>query len=89
MFRLSKHPTLSPPEGLTAEEIRKLGAFAKKHHVELIGNFQSLGHCENILKVPSYEELGEGNRVLSPALEKSYAFPENVFSEIVPAYESP
>ncbi len=89
VFRLKKHPSIAPPDGLTAEEIKELVAFAKKHHVEVIGNFQSFGHFASILKVPGYEELGEANWVLSPALEKSYAFLEDVFSEMAPVYESP
>lgn len=89
VFRLEKHPRIAPPDGLTAEEIRELDAYAKLRHVELIGNFQSFGHFANILNVPGYGHLGEAGWVLSPALEESYRFLEDVYSEIAPAYSSP
>ena len=89
VFRLEKHPRIAPPDGLTAEEIRELDAYAKLRHVELIGNFQSFRHFANILNVPGYGHLGEAGWVLSPALEESYRFLEDVYSEIAPAYSSP
>jgi len=89
VFKLKKHPTIAPPDGISAEEISDLSSYAKQFHVELVGNFQSFGHFANILKVPGYEDLGENKRVLSPAKEESYKFLSDVYSEIAPAYSSP
>lgn len=88
IFKLKKHPTIAPADGISAEEIKELSAYAKKYHIELIGNFQSFGHFANILNVKGYENLGEAGWVLSPAKEESYQFLKDVYSEIAPAYAS-
>lgn len=89
VFKLAKHPTIAPDDGITAEEITELSSYAKQFHVELVGNFQSFGHFRNILKVPGYENLAETPSVLSPAKDESYKFLDDVYSEIAPAYASP
>lgn len=89
VFRLRKHPTIAPRDGITEAEVRELCAYAKQYHVQVIGNFQSFGHFANILKVKGYEHLAETNWVLTPAKEESYRFLDDVYSEIAPAYESP
>lgn len=88
VFKLKKHPTIAPSDGITAEEMSDLSSYAKQYHVELVGNFQSFGHFRNILKVPGYEGLAENPSVLSPAKEDSYKFLSDVYSEIAPAYTS-
>ncbi|RKY71295.1 MAG: hypothetical protein DRQ14_07505, partial [Candidatus Latescibacterota bacterium] len=91
MFRFEKHPVIGP-EGaaLTAEEVRELSAYARQYYVELVGNFQSLGHFRNILKHREYRDLAETSFrwVISPAKEGTYRLLEELYSEIVPAYES-
>ena len=88
VFKLKKHPTIAPKDGLTATEIKELVAYAKDYHIEVIGNFQSFGHFANILNVKGYANLGEAGWVLSPAKEESYAFLKDVYSEIAPTYTS-
>jgi len=89
VFKLKKHPTIAPNDGITAEEMTALCEYGKRYHVEVVGNFQSFGHFANILKVPGYSQLGENAGVLSPAKEESYKFLSDVYSEIAQAYESP
>jgi len=88
VFKLKKHPGIAPLDGITTDEIKELSAFAKNYHVDIIGNFQSFGHFKNILKVPGYESLGENEHTLSPYKEDSYKFLSDVYSEVVPAYDS-
>src|SRR4051812_9290050 len=88
VFRLRKHPDLAPADGITADQVRELVAFAKPYHVEIIGNFQSFGHFHNILTTPGYEFLGDDDWSLSPAKEAAYKFLFEAFKEVVPAYES-
>jgi hypothetical protein len=89
VFRLQKHPTIAPKDGITAAEVRELCEYAKQFHVQVIGNFQSFGHFANILKVKGYEHLAETDWVLTPAKEESYQFLKDVYEEIAPAYDSP
>ncbi|MDZ7374684.1 MAG: beta-N-acetylhexosaminidase [candidate division KSB1 bacterium] len=87
IFRTRSHPEFAPPGGaLTPEEVAELAQYARKYHVELIGNFQAFGHFRNILKHPKFEHLGESDWVLSPALKESYALLEDLLREIAPAY---
>lgn len=86
VFKLEKHPGIAPEDGITKEEIRELSDFAKKYHVTLIGNYQSFGHMEETLSHPDYKHLAENGHIISPALEESYDFLRDVYSEIVPCY---
>ncbi|MEE4311479.1 MAG: glycoside hydrolase family 20 zincin-like fold domain-containing protein [candidate division KSB1 bacterium] len=88
IFKLHKHPGIAPPDGINAEEIRELESYAKRYHVEIIGNFQSFGHMSKILRKPEYAHLGERRSELSPAKAQTYDFLNEVYSEIAPAYKS-
>jgi hexosaminidase len=88
VFRLKSHPDIAPADGITAEEIAELSAFAKKYHIELIGNAQSFGHMENILAAPFYKDMGENSWVVSPARQETYSFLKDMYAEILPAYDS-
>ena len=88
VFKLKAHPDIAPADGITAEEIAELSAFAKQYHVELVGNFQSFGHMEKMLRIPFYAEMRESGHILSPAAEETYRFLESAYAEVAPAYES-
>ena len=84
------HPEFAPPDGsITIDEIKDLSAYAKKYHVMLIGNFQSFGHFEKILAHPEYSRLGEKGSLLSPAFPESIKLLKDIYSEMVPAFDSP
>lgn len=85
-----KHRAFAPADGgVSLEEWRELAAYARAHHVTLVGNFQSFGHFENILAHPAYEHLGESNRLLSPVLPESEALLRDLYAELVPAFGAP
>ncbi len=88
VFKLKSHPDIAPPDGITAAEIRELSRYAKKYHIELIGNFQAFGHFRHILEKPAYRHLAETPSVLSPAFEESYQLLEDILGEIAQAYDS-
>jgi hexosaminidase len=88
VFKLKSHPDIAPQDGISAEEIAELASFAQKYHIELIGNAQSFGHMENILRSPFYDRIEENSSVLNPASDATYRFLKEVYSEIVPAYKS-
>ncbi len=43
-FRFKSHPEVAATEGLTREDCRKLVALARRNYIELIPQFQCLGH---------------------------------------------
>jgi hexosaminidase len=88
VFRLKSHPEIAPADGITAEQLAELSAYAKKFHIDLIGNAQSFGHMENILVSPFYNQIRENAWVVSPAREETYSFLRDMYAEVVPAYPS-
>jgi len=89
VFRLKSHPDIAPADGLTTEEVAELTAFARKYHVELIGNAQSFGHMEHMLRSPFYNRIKENASVVTPAVEETYQFLKQAYDEIVASYKSP
>jgi hypothetical protein len=88
VFRLKSHPEIAPADGITPEEIAELTSFAKRYHIELIGNAQSFGHMENQLRSPFYNDIKENQSVVTPAAEETYRFLKQEYDEIVPSYQS-
>jgi hexosaminidase len=89
VFKLKKHPDISPPDTITAEEIKQLADYAKQYHVDLWGNYQSFGHQAHMFSLPQYAEMGDHGWAFDPAREKTYTFLKDVYSEIATAYPSP
>ena len=88
VFKLRKHPSLAPPDGITAQEIRELSKYARRHHVELVGNFQSLGHMRKTLAHEEYSHLRESWDVITPAKEETYRLLGDAYQEVASAYSS-
>lgn len=86
VFKLESHPTIAPADGITKEQISELSKFAKDYQVTLIGNYQSFGHMEKSLNKPGYTHLLESGHIISPVMDESYQFLDDVYKEIVPAY---
>ncbi|MBN2290338.1 MAG: family 20 glycosylhydrolase, partial [Candidatus Glassbacteria bacterium] len=89
MFTFTSHPESGKGRGaLTAAEVAELADFAGQCHVRVIPIFQTLGHYENLLLKDGYRQLAEfpGAACLSPAVEETYSFLQQVLSEIVPAF---
>ena len=51
------------------EQMRRLSAYARRHHVDLVPHQQFFGHLHNLLQYELYAGLGEipHGSVLSPA----------------------
>lgn len=89
VVKTKSHPVFAPEGGaLDIEEWAELADYAKKYHIDLVGNFQSFGHFDQILKHPEYAHLGESGMLLSPAFEESYELLEDIYSEMIPAFHS-
>ncbi|MCQ2306163.1 MAG: family 20 glycosylhydrolase [Bacteroidales bacterium] len=89
VFKLESHPDIAPTDGLTSQEIKELTEYAKQYHVEFIGNQQCFAHAEKTLRIPFYcNEIGDTKSNFDPSNPKTYKFLEDVFSEVLPAYES-
>ncbi|HEX9005933.1 MAG TPA: glycoside hydrolase family 20 zincin-like fold domain-containing protein, partial [Bacteroidota bacterium] len=84
------HPEFAPPDGaVSVDEWKAIAAFARRYHIDLIGNFQSFGHFDRILATPRYAPLAEGKSLLSPAFGESYRLLDDIYREMVPAFTAP
>ncbi len=89
VFKLKNHPDISPPDTISAEEIKDLTEYAKQYHIDVWGNYQSFGHQAHMFSLPTYADMGDHGWAFDPAREKSYKFIADVYSEIATAYSSP
>jgi hypothetical protein len=84
-----KHPEFAPPAGgITIEEWKEIAEYARKHYIELVPNFQSLGHAEKVLLNPKYRYLGESNSMYAPTNPETALFMKDIYDEMCPAFDS-
>lgn len=89
-YAFQKHPDIGPKDGsLTPAELEELVAYAERYHVDIIGNQQSFGHFEDILRHDRYANLRETPSLLCPTIEESYTLLDDLYSEQVPLLKSP
>jgi len=58
-FAYRKHPEIGAPGAFTPAEMRRLSAFARRHHVQIVPLVQGLGHVSYILKHEKHRWLRE------------------------------
>ncbi|PWG81466.1 family 20 glycosylhydrolase [Pararcticibacter amylolyticus] len=84
-----KHPEFAPPAaGISIDEWKEIEAYAKAHYIELVPNFQSLGHAEKVLQNPKYRHLAESNTMYSPVKAETIQFMNDIYDEMCPAFGS-
>jgi len=91
MFKFEKYPDIGKGRGAYSKaEIKDLFDYAKKHFVELIPIFQTIGHWENILHGENYWDYGEfpGSNSLNVANEQIYSLLDNMIEELREVFKS-
>ncbi len=91
MFKCSKHPKIGKNRGaFTPEELIELDRYAKSRFVTLMPIFETLGHFDNILTIPEYQNLGEfpGSQCLSIANGNIYPLLRDFICELSPCFSS-
>lgn len=84
-YAWKKHPQIGPKDGsLTPEDLAALVKFAEPFHVGIMGNQQSFGHFEDILRHRQYAALRETGAILNPLKEETYRLLDDLYSEVVP-----
>jgi hypothetical protein len=92
VFLFKNHTVLGKDRGaLSAKEWKELDTFAKKHFVEMIPIFETLGHWENYLIHSDYMKYGEfpGAHTVNVSDEKVYALLDEMIGEMASAFSSP
>lgn len=90
VLETEKYPDMAPAEGgISIEEFGELSRYAAAYQIQLVGNFQSLGHFTNILSLPQFRHLGATERMLDPLNPASIEFLGDIYREMAPAFSSP
>lgn len=89
VVRTEKHPEFAPPGGaLSIAEWKELSEYAKEYYIELIPNFQSLGHAEKVLLCPKFQNIAESNTMYALTKPETLEFMRDIYTEMSPAFES-
>ena len=91
MFKFEKYPDIGKGRGAYSKaEIKDLFDYAKRHFIELIPIFQTIGHWENILHDENYWDYGEfpGSNSLNIANEQIYTLLDNMIGELREVFKS-
>ena len=84
-YAFSRHPEIGPPDGsLEPGELGRLVAYARPLGIEVLGNQQSFGHLEGILKHQRFAGLRETSAVITPVKEETYRLLDELYSEVCP-----
>ena len=89
-FLYRKHPEISAPVGLSADELASLTQVCAEFHVELIPLVQGLGHASYILRHPKYAKLREKKSSLAefcPQAAGTYKVLFDLYEEVAAATE--
>ena len=92
MFQFELHPDIGRGRGaLTKDEVRELVAYARRYHIEVIPEFETLGHMDHILSLPAYqnfEEIAGKPYLLSPVKPGVYQFLGDLLHELDSTFQS-
>lgn len=90
VLETEKYPDMAPAEGgISVKEFAELSQYAAAYQIQLVGNFQSLGHFTKILSLPQFRHLGATERMIDPLNPASIEFLGDIYREMAPAFSSP
>lgn len=85
-FPYSRRSEVVHPEALTADQVRRMQAFAAARHVDVIPLVQTIGHLEFALTRSGYEKLRELPEAISdicPLNEDGYRLAADLVTDVV------
>lgn len=87
-FRFQKYPFLGREGTFTHEKARELSKYAHELHMELIPQFESLGHASAVLAHGELAHLREagGSWVFCTCEPRTWEFLDDVYGELVEAF---
>lgn len=89
VVRTERHPEFAPPAGaLSIAEWKELSEYAQQYYIELVPNFQSLGHAEKVLLSPKFRNIAESHGMYAPTKPETVEFMRDIYSEMSPVFAS-
>ncbi len=90
-YRFQNHPRFATDDGaLTGNDILALDEVCRTHHIDLVPNFQSLGHQRELLENARYAHLSETDWrwSLATGKDETFAFLDELYAEMLPNFSS-
>ncbi len=83
-YAFRQFPFLGRPGTFTPEKAKRLSDFARRYHVQLIPQFEALGHASAVLSAKELEPLREagGHWVFCTSKPETWAFLDRIFGEL-------
>ncbi len=91
MLQFDAYPSIGKGRGrLSKEEVKEIVSYAKKHFVDVVPIFQTLGHYENILSQDKFLKYAEfpGAASLNVSNDSTYIFLDNMLKEVFELFPS-
>lgn len=87
-FRFRAFPFLGREGTFTHEKARELTEYARPYHMQLIPQFEALGHASAVLRHPEMEKMREAGDpwVFCTSEPETWKFLDTVFAELVEAF---
>ncbi|MFA5858103.1 MAG: beta-N-acetylhexosaminidase [Elusimicrobiota bacterium] len=87
-FKFEKYPFLGDKGSFEPKVVKELSEYAKKYFVELIPQFESLGHARNVLSHAELKDLRENGNPNNFCVlnENTFVFLDNVYNELSKAF---
>ncbi len=87
-FQFKAYPFLGRPGTMDAAKALELGEYAHKHQMQLIPQYESLGHAGAVLSHPELEQLREAGDawVFCTSEPKTWEFLDTVMGELAQAF---
>lgn len=88
-MQFSSHPGISHPLALSKDEVTEIVEWARMHHMEVIPQMQSLGHCDYWL-LKAYPELAEDRSSpynYDPSNPRVYSILFELFEEVIEVFK--
>jgi len=85
------HPSVAPDVGgLTPNDLLRLDTLCRQHHIDLVPNWQSLGHQRIMLEHPRYTHLSETDWhwSFSSTSDEAFEVVDEIYSDLLPNFSS-
>jgi len=90
-FQFTRHPLISPPGVMTAEQAKELDEYARSRFVELVPQVNCLSHLEQALAVDEYRRLAEDPErpeMVCPLNPETPGFIEDLIGEVMACFST-
>lgn len=91
MIRFDENPRIGLGRGaFTKAEIQELVAYARNYEIDIIPLFESLGHQDNMVKLPEYQDMceGPGSFSFAPTDSRTLRLMERFYKELAEIFPS-